>query len=92
MRKPCDMSTTPSLTAHSNMVASILVNQEWGWAPKARLVNYTAQFKDAKPSDACQEAGESVTNQIHRALNDGADIINLSVGGDEGGVEPLRVV
>ncbi len=80
VRKPCDMNTTPSLTAHSNMVASILVNQEWGWAPKAKLVNYTALLKGAKPSDDCRKAGDLIMHQIHRALNDGVDIINLSVG------------
>ncbi|RRD47219.1 S8 family serine peptidase [Arachnia propionica] len=81
IKNPCNLVGTPETRYHSTAVASILVNPAWGWAPKAKLINYTVQTDGDNPPDdpKCKEGTISGT-AIHRALDDGVDLINLSVG------------
>ena len=80
-RSPCDMSFVPEGHAHSTTVASILANKDWGWAPEATIINYTAPTVDDKLAypNMCDGKLPSIEDQINRALNDGADIISISM-------------
>lgn len=82
-RSPCDMSFLPSSHAHSTNVASILANKDWGWAPEATIINYASPARDdisANPT-MCNGTPPLAEDQINRALNDGADIISISMAG-----------
>ena len=89
-KTPCDFEPNPTLTSHSTIVASILGNKDWGWAPEAKIVNYTAHLMKNRdlPGQKCSDdpnTNNNVNAQINRALNDGVDIISLSVAGAEQG-------
>ena len=81
INNPCNLVGTPEARAHSTAVASILVNQTWGWAPKAKLINYTITTGRGLTSGNphCRE-GAIPGPAIHRALDDGVDLINISLG------------
>ncbi len=86
-RSPCDMVFAPESHAHSTTVASILANKDWGWAPEATIINYASLTTDdtVANSNTCDGKAILVEDQINRALNDGADIISLSIAfGDKG--------
>jgi putative membrane protein len=85
-REACPYQMTPSTIAHSTMVASILTNKDWGWAPEAKIVNYAsilgASGDKELPDSPCKNDLSQSSNtdaQINRALSDGVDIISLSV-------------
>ncbi len=89
-KTPCDFKPDPGLTSHSTTVASILGNKDWGWAPEAKIVNYTAHLMKNRdlPGQKCSDdpnTNNNVNAQINRALNDGVDIISLSVAGADQG-------
>ena len=89
-KTPCDFEPSPTLTSHSTIVASILGNKDWGWAPEAKIVNYTAHLMKNRdlPGQKCSDdpnTNNNVNAQINRALNDGVDIISLSVAGPDRG-------
>jgi len=93
-KTPCDFEPDPGLTSHSTIVASILGNKDWGWAPEAKIVNYTARLMDNRdlPGQKCSDdpnTDNNVNAQINRALNDGVDIISLSVAGPDRGEAPV---
>ena len=59
---------------HGTNVLSLLADPVWGWAPKARFLTY-AQSSISFPAKGCEGDQDDM---IHRAINDGADIINIS--------------
>ncbi|RRD46692.1 hypothetical protein EII35_15450 [Arachnia propionica] len=82
INNPCNYVSTPDTRSHSTAVASILVNQTWGWAPKAKLINYTVRTEDDGPPGDPTCSKETATGEaIHRALDDGVDLISISIGG-----------
>lgn len=85
VRSPCEVKPSdPSEAQHSSTVASILANKNWGIAPEAKIINYTITDKDdasyGESLESCNGDTPDPEEQIHRALNDGADVINLSFG------------
>jgi len=89
----CNIDYAPSSVAHATEIASILASPYYGWAPKATILNYavpgTAEVPDGETQDSawpdCADQGEtqSMGYQVERALNDGADVISISLGGKD---------
>ena len=86
----CDVDYAPATIAHATEIASILASPGYGWAPKATILNY------ARPVDADVPAGETwgsawsgcgqsdtIGYQVEQALNDGADVISISIAGSD---------
>ena len=81
---PCTITTLPSVESHGTGVASILVSADYGVAPKVSLLAYQGSFGgngDRGASDCDQPGGVDKDSQpwlLNSAMNDGAQIINLS--------------
>lgn len=81
---PCTINSSPAVTSHGTGVASILVAQGYGVAPEASLRAYQMTLGgdgDTSGSDCKGESGDDRDNLpwlLNRAMNDGAQIINLS--------------
>ena len=81
---PCTITTSPSVESHGTGVASILVSADYGVAPKVSLLAYQGNFGgngDRGASDCDQPGGVGKDSQpwlLNSAMNDGAQIINLS--------------
>ncbi|RRD05353.1 hypothetical protein EII34_06360 [Arachnia propionica] len=80
IKNPCNYTNTPKSRAHSTAIAGILANRNWGWAPDAHIINYTTLTSYDTSVDEYCSAAPSFSAIIHQALDDGADIINLSTG------------
>jgi subtilisin family serine protease len=61
---------------HATNVVSLLADQVWGWAPKAHYHLYAVSFFNDL-AEGCEGNSEDM---IHRAINDGANIISISGG------------
>jgi subtilisin family serine protease len=72
VRATCDTGSR----RHATGVVSLLANQVWGWAPKAHYHMYAVSFF-GDLAEGCEGDSEDM---IHRAINDGADIISISAG------------
>ncbi len=81
---PCTINSSPAVTSHGTGVASILVAQGYGVAPEASLRAYQMTLGgdgDTSGSDCKGESGDDRDNLpwlLNRAMNDGAQIINVS--------------
>lgn len=81
---PCTINSSPAVTSHGTGVASILVAQGYGVAPEASLRAYQITLGgdgDTSGSDCKGESGDDRDNLpwlLNRAMNDGAQIINVS--------------
>ena len=81
---PCTITTSPSVESHGTGVASILASADYGVAPKVSLLAYQGSFGgngDRGASDCDQPGGVDKDSQpwlLNSAMNDGAQIINLS--------------
>ncbi|WP_311767283.1 S8 family serine peptidase [Arachnia propionica] len=78
IKNPCNYTNTPESRSHSTAIAGILANRNWGWAPDAHIINYTTLTTYDPASDERCPAAPTLSAIIHQALDDGADIINLS--------------
>ena len=84
----CDLKYAPSSIAHATNITAILASPDYGWAPKATILNYTKPSSDDPPTGTTMseyERGCSMDSTdpgflINQALNDGADVISLSFG------------
>jgi len=85
----CDVDYVPASIAHATEIASILASPSYGWAPKATILNYTVPVDSDIPAGEtgdsawpdCTQNGQSQTigYQVEQALNDGADVISISL-------------
>jgi len=68
---------------HGTGVLSLLANRTWGWAPKARFLYYQVPFD--KIGDLPEHCADQTWDGywLNEALNDGADIISISMIGDD---------
>lgn len=71
---------------HANNVIAILANQHYGWAPKAKIINYVSPTKpEAKINKQCRQSrAHRLSFLVHKAIDDGADIITIQQGGETG--------
>lgn len=79
---PCTITAASSAENHGTGVASILVAPGYGVAPDATLLAYQTSFgKDEAGNDCADNNGNVRTRYswlFNQAMNDGAQIINLS--------------
>lgn len=80
----CTIRSSPEVTSHGTGTAAILVSRAYGVAPDATLLTYQATFGangDTGESDCRDSSGarrDSYPWLLNSAMNDGAQIINVS--------------
>ena len=86
-KTPCTVTVTPESTGHGTGTASILVARDYGIVPDATLLAYQTDVGDADPGGDCTGIGGvnlvGYPSLINHAINDGAQIINLSAGSSD---------
>ena len=86
-KTPCTVTGTPESTGHGTGTASILVARNYGIVPDATLLAYQTDAGDADPGSDCTGIGGvnlvRYPSLINHAINDGAQIINLSAGSSD---------
>ena len=86
-KTPCTVTVTPESTGHGTGTASILVARDYGVVPDATLLAYQTDAGDANPGSDCTGIGGinlvGYPSLINHAINDGAQIINLSAGSSD---------
>ena len=84
VKTPCTINSSSAVETHGTGVASILVSADYGVAPKASLLAYQGTFGadgDQGSSDCDDPSGVTKDSQpwlLNQAMNDGAQIINVS--------------
>ena len=83
IKPTCPTSPGSTTVAHATAIASILASRDYGWAPKATVLDYVIPLHgDTTPTDVSQAHALNCTDAagyaINLALNDGADIITIS--------------
>jgi len=84
----CDLKYAPSGIAHATNIAAILASPDYGWAPKATILNYTHPVDQDVPAgmtmsdyvNGCPMDSVDPGFLINQALNDGANVISMSFG------------
>lgn len=76
VKYPCEYTAQPESIAHGTAVASILVSQDYGWAPDATLISYASPVSHDDYTPGCG----GIAWSVQAALNDGVDIITVSQG------------
>lgn len=80
----CTIRSSPEVTSHGTGTAAILVSRNYGVAPDASLLTYQATFGangDTGENDCRDTSGarrDSYPWLLNAAMNDGAQIINVS--------------
>lgn len=87
LKSLCPMTPTAKARSHGTMVASLLVSPLYGVAPKAKLLAYADPIEGTPDRANCPVT--ILADEINAAINDGADIITISMGVDEVS-EPLE--
>jgi len=81
---PCTITSSPAVETHGTGVASILASADYGVAPKVSLLAYQGTFGadgDQGGSDCDDPSGVTKDSQpwlLNQAMNDGAQIVNVS--------------
>ena len=90
-KETCTITSSNGSRKHGTGVASILVSDVYGVAPGSSLLSYTIAFgnQDDQASSDCFGGGGYVGKTepvwvLNQAMNDGAQIINLSASSDDG--------
>ncbi|AKU65510.1 alkaline protease [Schaalia meyeri] len=82
----CTIEPSPASKSHGTAMASFLVSRDYGVAPDATLHAYQARASEDPSGGTCQK-GEEMLNTfgklINQAIDDGAQIISISKGGDD---------
>ena len=90
-KETCTITSSNGSRKHGTGVASILVSDVYGVAPGSSLLSYTIAFgnQDDQASSDCF-GGDGYVGKtepvwvLNQAMNDGAQIINLSASSDDG--------
>ncbi len=84
-KSPCDAPADAESDEHATYIAQLLVAPDFGIAPKATIYNYVSILDPQKSSNDCslgtaRPVGRAKLDYlIEQALNDGADIISISL-------------
>lgn len=87
---PCTINSTPVVENHGTGVASILVSSAYGIAPNATLLAYQMNLgaNGDTPGQDCLDSGNAMRSEgvwlFNQAMNDGAQIINVSASSEDG--------
>ncbi len=98
VKSPCTIYSSPGSTTHGTGVASILVSPNYGVAPEASLIAYpmTAGLAGDKSGTDCGGSGSADKDSqpwlLNWAMNDGAQIINLSASSSYSGAQMKWVI
>ena len=83
-KSPCTVNASVESKSHGTAVASVLVADGYGVAPKISLLTYTNVDKTSVPGNDCMTAGgldlTSNASLINHAINDGASLIVNTTG------------
>ena len=82
---PCPYTPTPNSISHGTAMASLLVSPNYGIAPGATIINYATPLRGEDLTQEDRRCATGFTRMLTLALNDGADIISYSVGGNSSG-------
>ena len=90
-KETCTITSSNGSWTHGTGVASILVSDVYGVAPGSSLLTYKIAFgnqNDQRSEDCFGGAGyvgkAELVQVLNQAMNDGAQIINLSASSDDG--------
>ena len=88
-KSPCTVNASAESKSHGTAVASVLVADGYGVAPKISLLTYTNVDKTSVPGNDCATAGgldlTSNASLINHAINDGASLIVNTTGSSDHG-------
>ena len=82
---PCPLIPAADSTSHATAMASLLVSPDYGIAPGATIINYATPLRGEDLTQEDRRCATGFTRMLTLALNDGADIISYSVGGNSSG-------
>ena len=95
-KETCTITSSNGSWTHGTGVASILVSDVYGVAPGSSLLTYKVAFstQNDQPSDDCFSGDGYVGKTepvwvLNQAMNDGAQIINLSASSSDGN-DPMK--
>ena len=79
-KSPCQIKPDDDSRRHGTEIASILVARDYGVAPQATLYSYQTVSGGSEPDPACQNVSVYThASLINHAINDGADIVSISI-------------
>ena len=90
VKTPCTINSSPAVETHGTGVASILVSSAYGIAPDSTLLAYQMNLgaDGDTPGQDCLDSGSALRSEgvwlLNQAMNDGAQIINMSASSDDG--------
>ena len=86
----CTLDASQTSSPHGNWMAALLVSQNYGVAPDATLYTYQTATDGAASSGSCKQGAkelDTIANLINQAIDDGAQIISISLSNNERGSE-----
>ena len=86
----CTLEPSQTSSPHGNWMAALLVSQKYGVAPDATLYTYQTATDGAASSGSCKQGAkelDTIANLINQAIDDGAQIISISLSNNERGSE-----
>ena len=86
----CTVNDSPDGVRHATDMATLLVSPYTGVAPDATLYTYQATTEDSQPGGTCRngaDAADSIDKLINQAVDDGAQIISMSLSNSDNGSE-----
>ena len=86
----CTVNDNPDGVRHATDMATLLVSPYTGVAPDATLYTYQISSEDSQPGGTCGgliDRGDSIDKLINQAVDDGAQIISISLSNSEHGSE-----
>ena len=79
----CPFTHSAESISHGTAVVSLIASKYYGWAPRAKILHYAVPAGDDVVPAQCEKDGtDGLFYSINRALDDGADIISISLGSD----------
>ena len=82
----CTLEPSQTSSPHGNWMAALLVSQNYGVAPDATLYTYQTATDGAASSGSCKQGAnklDTIANLINQAIDDGAQIISISLSNNE---------
>ena len=86
----CTVNASPDGVRHATDMATLLVSPYTGVAPDATLYTYQATTEESQPGGTCgsgADAADSIDKLINQAVDDGAQIISMSLSNSDNGSE-----
>ena len=86
----CTVNDSPDGVRHATDMATLLVSPYTGVAPDATLYTYQISSEDSQPGGTCGsriDKADGIDKLINQAVDDGAQIISISMSNSEHGSE-----